>query len=165
MNYMKAATYAEEFMDANRKIERSNPTQLVHKWIPPPESAAKMNVAWLSSKTRNSMGIGLVVYDHTWALLTAYSEEIPRLGDGLHMAALALIKALQFGKEAGFQRLLIEVTHPHLMAIIQFSEEYLSEIGDLVTIIRNSISKFSYLKFLGISDSCNKVAKLLASYA
>ena len=98
----KAALYVEEFLEANKQIAQSNPPQVMRKWTPPPESIAKLNVAYHSFQNCSLMGIGLVVRDHTGALLAASSEETSKTGDGLSMAASALIKALQFGEESGF---------------------------------------------------------------
>uniref|UniRef100_A0A2N9GDA6 Reverse transcriptase domain-containing protein n=1 Tax=Fagus sylvatica TaxID=28930 RepID=A0A2N9GDA6_FAGSY len=74
------------------------------------EIAIFFTIAWMIWGNRNNKW--LQQSDHTGALLAASSEETSNTGDGLSMAASTLIKALQFGEESGFHRLMVEFTHP-----------------------------------------------------
>lgn len=94
--------------------------------------------------------------------MVAYSEDIPFSGDALCMAALSLIKALTLDHEAGFQKLVVEFTNTQLKTLLNSAEECLSELNNLIVRIRALSGCFTYLSFLNIPGSCNKVTKLLA---
>jgi hypothetical protein len=46
-----------------------------------------------------------------------------------------MIKALQFGLDARLQHLMVKFSHPHLKALIQSIEVYLSKIGDQMVLV------------------------------
>ena len=83
----------------------------------------------------------------------------------LHSAANAMIKALQFGVDAGFYCLIVEFSHSQLKALIQSTEECLLYIGDQIAHICNFCTKFSHLGFIVIPGSYNRVAKMLVGFA
>jgi hypothetical protein len=161
---LKAVAYAEEFFAANKRVESARPIS-ENKWLPPPSLHVKLNIAWKRIPTRNSFGVGSVICDHTGGLLASHCEVIHQIGDGLHMAASAMIKALTICNKAGFQNILVEFAHPHLKALIMAKEECLTELVDSIHCIRHFFSVFCSLDFHVVPHSCNKVAILLASYA
>ena len=91
--------------------------------------------------------------------------KIPSLEDGLQFALVSIFKALQFSLESGFQHLLVEFSHPHLKALMQFNEDCVTELEDQITCIRNISANFAQLDFIISFGSCNRAAKLLISYA
>jgi hypothetical protein len=97
----KAVAYAEEYFAANKRVESARPIS-ENKWLPPPSSHVKLNIAWKRFPARNSFGVGSVIHDHIGGLLASHCEVILQIGDGLHMAATAVIKALTICNEAGF---------------------------------------------------------------
>ncbi len=50
--------------------------------------------------------------------MASYCEEFPSVKDGLHSAANAMLKALQFGVDVGFYCLMVESSHSQLKALI-----------------------------------------------
>ena len=150
----KAATYVEEYNEVTKKVEDSR-SVLCRKWSPPTGSMLKMNVATTYFNTRKSVGLGVVIRNSRGEQMASYCEEFPSAKDGLHSAANAMIKALQFGVDAGFYCLMVEFSHSQLKALIQSTEECLSEIGDQIAHIRNFRTKFSHLDFIVIPGSCN----------
>uniref|UniRef100_A0A2N9F1N7 Reverse transcriptase zinc-binding domain-containing protein n=1 Tax=Fagus sylvatica TaxID=28930 RepID=A0A2N9F1N7_FAGSY len=132
----KAATYVEEYNEVTKKVEDSR-SVLCRKWSPPTGSMLKMNVATTYFNTRKSVGLGVVIRNSRGEQMASYCEEFPSAKDSLHSAANAMIKALQFGVDAGFYCLMVEFSHSQLKALIQSTEECLSEIGDQIAHIRN----------------------------
>ncbi len=102
--------------------------------------------------------------DSTGALIAAYSEEFPYSGDSLQMAAQSLLKTLHFSQEAGFHKRVVEYTNSQLKDLILSQEECLTELNDLLVLIREFYFSFQQLDFNVISSSCNKAAKALACY-
>ena len=160
----KVVAYAEEFFEANQCMESARPISK-NKWLPPPSSHVKLNIAWKCFPIRNSFGIGPVLRDHIGVLIASHCEVIHKDGDGLHMAATAVIKVLTIYNKAGFQNILVEFSHPHLKALIMAKEKCLTELVDSIHCIRHFFSVFHSLGFHVVPRSCNKVAILLASYA
>ena len=111
------------------------------------------------------MGLGVVIRNARGEQMASYCEEFPSAKDGLHLAANAMLKALQFGVDVGFYCLMVEFSHSQLKALIQSTEECLLDIGDQIAHIRNFRTKFSHLGFIVIPGSCNCVAKMLADFA
>ena len=125
----------------------------------------KLNVAWKYFRTRQSMGVGSIVRDRTGAILAAHSEEFTCVGDAISWAASSLLKALQFGLDAGFQRVVVEFTDAQLKVLIISKDPCLTELHELLCPIRAYQNHFSFLHFKSVPRVCNKAAKLLASYA
>jgi hypothetical protein len=154
----------EEYNEVTKKVEDSR-SVLCRKWSPPTGSMLKMNVATTYFNSRKSVGLGVVIWNSRGEQMASYCEEFPSAKDSLHSAANAMIKALQFGVDAGFYCLMVEFSHSQLKALIQSTEECLSKIGDQIAHIRNFHSKFSHLDFIVIPGSCNRAAKMLAGFA
>jgi hypothetical protein len=161
---VKAVTYAEEFREANQRPDSSN-IYLKPKWILPSATSFKLNVAWQRFKARDSLGVGAIIRDHSGALMAAYSEEFSCEGDGLLVAAVSLKKALTFGHEAGFTHLSTEFSHPQLQSLLSSNEECLTELADILSLLKGFSNVFYHLEFSSIPRSCNKAARLLANYA
>jgi hypothetical protein len=106
----KATTYVEEYNEVTKKVEDSR-SVLSRKWSPPTGSMLKMNAATTYFKTRKSVGLGVVIRNSRGEQMASYCEEFPSAKDGLHSAANAMIKALQFGVDAGFYFLMVEFSH------------------------------------------------------
>ena len=160
----KAATYVEEYNEVTKKVEDSR-SVLSRKWSPPIGSMLKMNVATTYFKNQKSVGLGVVIQNFRGEQMVSYCEEFPSAKDGLHSATNAMLKALQFGVDTGFYCLMVEFSLSQLKALIQSTEECLSDIGDLIAHIRNFCTKFSHLDFIVIPGSCNRVARMLAGFA
>ena len=160
----KASAYVEEYKEVMKKVEASS-TIMVQKWIPPPDPRLKMNVATKYYKSRNAVGVGVVVRNSSGEFMGGYCVEIPSLHTGLQWVAAAMIKALQFGVDAGFKQLIVEFPHPHFMAFLQSNVECLTELGDQLEHIHQFSAFFEFLSFSVISVSCNRAAKILAEYA
>lgn len=79
--------------------------------------------------------------------MVAYCEEFPSSGDGLWRAALSRIKALNFGQEAGFQKLVVEFTDTQLWAFLMSREDCLTKLHELLIYIRDIQSAFCELFF------------------
>ena len=82
------------------------------------------------------MGVGSIVRDRTGAILAAHSEEFTCVGDAISRAASSLLKALQFGLDAGFQRVVVEFTDAQLKALIISKDPCLTELHELLCPIR-----------------------------
>jgi hypothetical protein len=96
--------------------------------------------------------------------MATFCEEFPCLGDYLHMASCALLKDLQFSRDAGFLRLQVEFTNNHIKALLLSHKECLTELNDSL-VIREFSTGFQSLEFNTISGFCNKTAKVMATIA
>lgn len=88
--------------------------------------------------------------DSTGALIAAYSEEFPYSGDSLQMVAQSLLKTLHFSQEAGFQKRVVEYTNSQLKALILSQGECLTELNDLLVLIREFYFSFQQLILMSI---------------
>lgn len=122
-------------------------------------------MAWQRFKARDSLGVGAIIRDHSGALMAAYREDFSCEGDGLLVVAVSFKKALTFGHEAGFTHLSTEFLHPQLQSLLSSNEECLTELADILSLLKGFSNVFYHLEFSSIPKSCNKAAKLLANYA
>ena len=60
---------------------------------------------------------------------------------------------------------MVEFSNPHLLALIQYNDACLTDIGDHIDHIRNYSNFFAQLVFSVVSSSSNSAPKLLASNA
>ena len=160
----KATAYMEEYRAVLSKVEDSS-SIMVHKWRPPPAPSVKLNFATTVFRARNFVGMGAMIRNCRGEFMAGYCEEFPRFQDGLHSATAAMITALQFSWEAGFQHIMVEFSNPHLLALIQSNDACLTEIGDHIDHIRSYSNFFTQLAFSVVFGSSNRAAKLLAGYA
>jgi hypothetical protein len=142
----QAVTYVEEYIGSTRRVSNVYPV-VPGSWSPPAEPFVKLNVTWKYFRKRKTMGVGSIARDHTGAIMGTFSAEIPGLEDGLQRAALSLVRSLQFGHEADFQKLVVEFSHTQLGPIIMSIEECLTELEELIVRIRTFQSLFSHLIF------------------
>ncbi len=157
----QALAYTEEFLEANQKQKSALPTS-TKSWIPPMDSFVNMNVAWKFQKSMKSYGMGAIIWDHNGALMATFNRDIPLSGDGLKMAAQSLLRALEFGQEAGFHRIVVEFPHTQLHALLNSRTNCLKKFQDVLEQIKSFHSIFSHLSFNVIPKICNKATSLLA---
>ena len=69
------------------------------------------------------------------------------------MAALSLLKALTFGHEVGFQRIMVEFPNTRLKALLNSSEECLSQLQELLVQTQKFYSDYIRLCFSTIHGS------------
>ena len=81
------------------------------------------------------------------------------------MAALALSKAMQFGLEAGFQKLMVEFTDSQIGALLMSKEDCFIELDEMLTQLRALQREFSQLSYHLVPHSCNMAAKTMAGYS
>ena len=92
-----------------------------------------------------------IIKDHNGALLAAYTKELPISGNGLHIAALSLSRALNFGREAGFQQIIAKFRCSQLHALLKSSGGCLTELSELL----DHIKTFQHINFFSFELQCH----------
>jgi hypothetical protein len=96
--------------------------------------STKMNIAWKHFKKRaNEQCMELeqwseIILGLSWQPIASKSQPLQII---YFMAAQALITSLNFGKDAGFQRLAVEFTDLQLHAMLKSNDTCLTELNDV----------------------------------
>ena len=142
-------------------IRRENQV-LIQKWSPPPEGSVMINIdAAVFSQTQR-MGIGVVIRNHLGQMLAACRRYVNIFQHPELAEAIAMRHALNFAKDAGFQKIIVASDCANLISKVKCLNTDRSQIGVLVHDIKDRASKFISCNFIHVKRCCNMAAHVLA---
>ena len=78
------------------------------KWKPPDARSFKINFDGVIFKQENKSGIGVVIRDHTGAIMASLTQTIAPALQSTEIEAIATARALEFGEEIGITKAILE---------------------------------------------------------
>ena len=134
------------------------------RWKPPDASLVKINFDGAIFRDENRSGIGVVVRDHTGAILASVALSLSPALQPAEIEAIAAARALEFGQELGLTEAVLEGDSKLIMNSLKARGETIASVEPLIqdAIIFSGL----YTKFL--YSHCrrdgNKLAHSLARY-
>ena len=134
-------------------------------WKPPDGRMVKINFDGAIFKTENRSGIGVVVRDHTGAVLASMAQSFSPALTPVEIEAVAASRALEFGLEIGLAEAVLEGDSELIMNALKSGSGTIALVQPLVQ--DAFIYSDSYIKLL--YSHCrrdgNKLAHSLARYS
>ncbi|XBI30658.1 hypothetical protein VPH35_054363 [Triticum aestivum] len=106
------------------------------------------------------MGVGIVIRSHLGLVLATKRRYVDQVVNPKLAKAIAMLCALEFAEEAGFQRIIIASDCTNLVSKVTSAAMDRSQIG--VIDIKSKAPKFVPFLFTHVSRSCNMAAYVLA---
>lgn len=138
---------------------------IVLKWLMPSPGWVKLNCDAALSPAAKTMGIGVVARNDRGDVLATLAASVPCVSDPMSTEVLAAWREVQFGKERGYHRLMLESDLLTTVNVLNQEAPCLSICGQLVEDIRARLKYFSCCNVQHVSRTANTTAHSLAKYA
>ena len=110
------------------------------------------------------MGIKVVIRDCLGAVLASCSKKIPHVFTSLEVKALAVVTALSFATELGFNKAILEGDSMEVIQALIQTESTLSSIGPSIDDSKALAADFDQLQYSHVRGECNRIAHSLTRY-
>ncbi|KAL0004268.1 hypothetical protein SO802_011829 [Lithocarpus litseifolius] len=132
-------------------------------WEPPLESAFKLNFDAAVFSKVNRSGVEAIICNYKGEIMVAMSARGPVVHSSEEGELLACRKAIKFGIDAGFSRLVIEGDNVNVIKAISSQAANLSLLGNVVEDIKHLIRGLQWVSISHIRRSRNKVTHVSAT--
>ena len=102
------------------------------RWKPPDANLVKINFDGAIFKDENSSGIGVVVRDHTSAILVSLSQSLSPALQPAEIEAIAAARALEFGQELDLTEAVLEGDSELIMNSSKAGGETIASVEPLI---------------------------------
>ena len=107
----------------------------------------------------------MVICDSECMVLGSLSKQISQAYSPMEVEVMAVVKAMQFASDLGFQRAMLETDSLVLVKALRDDTEFLSAVGLVLDEIRNKDNFFNELHYSNVKREGNIVAHKLARHA
>ena len=107
----------------------------------------------------------MVICDSECMVLGSLSKQISQAYSPMEVEVMAVVKAMQFASDLGFQRAMLETDSLVLVKALRDDTEFLSAVGLVLDEIRNKDNFFNELHYSNVKREANNVAHKLARHA
>jgi hypothetical protein len=147
----------------NRRV--THKPSSIQKWSPPPCEFLKINTDGAFYNSSHTGGWGFTVRDNTGMLLAAGAGNLEHVSNALHAEALALLHAVKFSTQLGYNQVIFEMDSATLKQAISSKEYDLAPLGAIFQEIKFHLSApFEAVKFNVCLRSYNNAAHCLAAH-
>ncbi|KAK9988324.1 hypothetical protein SO802_028563 [Lithocarpus litseifolius] len=135
------------------------------KWKPPDVYGFKINFDGAIFKQENKSGIGVVIRDHSGAVIASLSQLTAPAFQPIEIEALAVARALEFGKEIGITEAVLEGDSELIINSLKAGGKSIASVESLLQdafVLSNCYSKLLYSH---CRREGNRLAHSLARYS
>ncbi|XP_065631673.1 uncharacterized protein LOC136068448 [Quercus suber] len=160
---------AEEFLDEYRKAQMvltpSNESSGSCTWRAPPAEEFKLNFDAALFSDQHCSGFGAIIRNSSGEVMAGMSVKGPYVNSSEEAEVLACRRAVEFSKEIGFSRVIIEGDCLNVMRALSVSTENSSLLGHIYEDIKFTLKGMQVLSINWVKRSGNMVAHTLAKHA
>ena len=160
-----AGDLLQEYLDAQKLEPIPSPPPVMQQWRPPEPEHVKLNFDAAVFNSINMAGIGVIARNWNGAVIEAMSMPIPLSQTVNEMEALVCRKAVQFAKDLGLQKVVIEGDSLVVINALSQGPDCLSSFGNVIDDILVLADDFQLCVFNHVKRLCNVVADMLAKKA
>ena len=162
----RAEEYITEFRSAQNRLDVQRTQQPIGDiWQPPPLEEFKLNFDAAVFSDLGRTGYGAIIRNEKGEVMAAMTASGPMVCNSDEAEFLACRKAIEFGVDAGFSRLIVEGDNINVTRAISSSLENTSPFGNAVDDIRHLLRSLQWVSVGYIRRGGNQVAHVLAQYA
>ncbi|KAL0010800.1 hypothetical protein SO802_005908 [Lithocarpus litseifolius] len=162
----RAAEFLEDYRQAQEQLVAEPVMQNNREaWKPPPESAFKLNFDAAVFSEVNRSDVRAIICNYKGEVMAAMSARGPTVHCSEEGELLACRKAIEFGIDAGFSKLVIEGDNVNVIKAISSQTASLSLLGNVVEDIKHLIRDLQWESISHTRRNGNKVAHVLAQHA
>ena len=153
-----AGDLLQEYLDAQELEPIPSPPPVMQQWCPPELEHVKLNFDAVVFNSINMAGIGVIARNWNGAVIEAMSMPIPLSQTVNEMEALVCRKAVQFAKDLGLQKVVIEGDSLVVINALSQGPDCLSSFGNVIDDILVLADDFQFCVFNHVKRLCNVVA-------
>jgi ribonuclease HI len=146
-------------------VASSNLRIAVPRWMKPYPWWVKLNWDAAVSSAAKTMGVGVVVRNAKGSFMLGLTASLPYVRDPLVAEVMAAWRAMELGRELGFQRINLEGDSLITVKALNKDQSCSSSYGQLINDIRVCLSSFLFHTVSHVSRQANNAAHVLAQYA
>ena len=160
---------AEEFLDEYRKTQVTlmvtNTPSGSCVWRAPPSEEYKMNFDAAVFLDQQCLGFGAIIRNSNGEVMAGMSTKGPYVHNSEDAEVMACRRAIEFSKDAGFSRLIIEGDNLNVMRALSNPTENRSLLGHIYDDIKCNLRGMQVLSFNWVKRGRNMVVHSLAKHA
>jgi ribonuclease HI len=162
---MEACTafYGANMKGDNQEVSLHNP--IVPHWKAPPVGVYKINWDAAIDKSRRIMGVGVIVRDGEGEVVAALHSSQMGITDPATAEAYAAWKAVQFGRDLGLPKVILEGDALVIVQALQKEDPSWHKYGSLIETSRSLLRSFQSWSVRHTKREANMAAHLLAKEA